>query len=385
MSLVPYNRHELFLAAMSDNSITLPDYPLTREERYLAKIAGEDVTIPDAPYNRYEVYLAKLCGEDVTVPTPVSRLEMFMYAACGENIEPPSPVSREEMFWADYVEASGGTTIASTDVASFDDGADDVAFKRLVVDVGPSLTGRTSATLYHIQDLFTIDPPTYTTKKNLDDSGKETSSQYYKISSFVSIQDDIEKVNFRYYFGRDSSTNTPTKLAGYSSASENDFISPMIYSGNDKNAGQKSKTNNDVPSGTKYVRVGIWNSGTKNITLCDSSTDKTQTISWSSAAGTIYGGKLDVMAGTLTVTHEYTASYDGTMDDYLKAHKWISSADTYAEGTAPSVGASVVYELEEADWTVVDNLSITEPRTYEGVNKLWANTGNITLTYKPAS
>ena len=101
----PYNRRELYIAALSDSSLTIPDYPYSREETYLAKINGQSVTIPAAPANRYETYLAKLAGENVTVPTPVSRLEFFLYKACGGDCTIPSPVSREEELWMDYINA----------------------------------------------------------------------------------------------------------------------------------------------------------------------------------------------------------------------------------------------------------------------------------------
>jgi len=104
MSLTPYSYREQFLAALSDNTIVLPE-ALTRETKYLAKIAGADVTIPSAPRNRYETYLAKICGEDVAVPTPASRLEMYLYKAGGGDVEVPVPVSREETFWNDYLES----------------------------------------------------------------------------------------------------------------------------------------------------------------------------------------------------------------------------------------------------------------------------------------
>lgn len=109
--IVPYNRRELYIAALSDNSLTIPDYPYSREEIYLAKINGASVTLPDAPVNRYETYLAKLAGENVQVPIPASRLESFLYNACGGDVQTPTPVSREEMLWAKYVESNAGDDI----------------------------------------------------------------------------------------------------------------------------------------------------------------------------------------------------------------------------------------------------------------------------------
>lgn len=118
MKTKPYNRHETFLAALSDSSITVPD-PLSREELYLAKIAGESVTVPAVPYNRYETFLAKIAGENVTVPTPASRLEYFLYKACGYDCDEPVPVNREEVFWKRYIGSeSSGSTVTITDAAA---------------------------------------------------------------------------------------------------------------------------------------------------------------------------------------------------------------------------------------------------------------------------
>ena len=111
--IIPYNRHELYIAALSDDSLTIPDMPYTREEVYLAKINGASVTLPDAPCNRYETYLAKLAGEDVTVPAPVSRLEFFLYAAYGYEITLPSPATREEALWQNYIDTLEALAVAT--------------------------------------------------------------------------------------------------------------------------------------------------------------------------------------------------------------------------------------------------------------------------------
>ena len=50
---------------------------------------------------------------------------------------------------------------------------------------------------------------------------------------------------------------------------------------------------------------------------------------------TLYGGEFHPLTGTLTTTHGYIASYDGE----TLPGAWISSLDTYAEGTSPSTGA----------------------------------------------
>lgn len=85
---------------------------------------------------------------------------------------------------------------------------------------------------------------------------------------------------------------------------------------------------------------------------------------------TVYGGTLDVVSGVLTVDKGYIASYNGE----TLPSTWISDRDVYVEGTSPTTGAQVVYEL-------------ATPRTYQlnptmvksllGTNNIWADTGDV--------
>lgn len=64
---------------------------------------------------------------------------------------------------------------------------------------------------------------------------------------------------------------------------------------------------------------------------------ETTAIALPSAAGTVYAGTLDLLAGTLAV-YPYYASYDGE----ALVGPWISSMDVYAPGITPTTGAEVV-------------------------------------------
>lgn len=97
-------------------------------------------------------------------------------------------------------------------------------------------------------------------------------------------------------------------------------------------------------------------------------------VSWQTEAGTIYGGELDVTSGVLTVTDGYIASYDGE----TLPSTWISDRDVYAEGTTPTTGAEVVYKL--ATPTEV-SLTPTEITTLYGNNNIWADSGDMAITY----
>lgn len=61
-----------------------------------------------------------------------------------------------------------------------------------------------------------------------------------------------------------------------------------------------------------------------------------------SLPSTIYGGVVDVINGTLTITHGHIASYNGETLPGV----WYSDRDEYVAGTTPTTGAEVVYELE---------------------------------------
>ena len=95
---------------------------------------------------------------------------------------------------------------------------------------------------------------------------------------------------------------------------------------------------------------------------------------WSGQAGIVYGGTLDLTGGTLTVTHGEIGSYAG---ESLPG-AWISDRDVYAEGTAPTAGAQVVYELASP---VTYQLTPRRVVSLPGRNTVWADCGDVTVEY----
>jgi hypothetical protein len=85
---------------------------------------------------------------------------------------------------------------------------------------------------------------------------------------------------------------------------------------------------------------------------------------------TVYGGELDVVNGVLTITHEYIASYNGE----TLPSTWISSEDVYAEGTTPTIGAEVCYELANP---IITNLTPTLIKSLNGQNNLSVDCGDV--------
>lgn len=93
-----------------------------------------------------------------------------------------------------------------------------------------------------------------------------------------------------------------------------------------------------------------------------------------SLGDTRYLAELDVTTGVLTVTGGYIASYAGE----TLPGAWISDRDAYTEGGTPTTGAQVVYELATP---VTVQLTATEVALLYAYDTLWADTGDLALTY----
>lgn len=102
----------------------------------------------------------------------------------------------------------------------------------------------------------------------------------------------------------------------------------------------------------------------------DTSANPTVTIS---LGQTVYGGTLDVVTGQGEITWANIASYSG---ESLPG-EWISDRDVYAEGTTPTIGAQVVYELATP---IQLSLTPQEIDTLLGQNVMWGN-GEIEIEF----
>ena len=130
-----------------------------------------------------------------------------------------------------------------------------------------------------------------------------------------------------------------------------------------------------------YIANGVTISGTYAPMFCFSPTPSsyktyveptTHTVIFGE---TVYGGSLEVETGVLTVTHANIASYNGeTINE-----PWISSMDVYEPGATPTAGAQVVYPLTEPQTVTLDPVTIN---TILGENNIYADCGDITVTYK---
>lgn|GEM_PF-3253262 len=89
---------------------------------------------------------------------------------------------------------------------------------------------------------------------------------------------------------------------------------------------------------------------------------------------TVYGGEVDWVNGVLRVTEANIASYNGETLPSV----WISDRDVYIEGTTPSIGAQVVYELATPIEIPLTPEIIT---LLKGENNIWTDSGTSEIEY----
>ena len=89
---------------------------------------------------------------------------------------------------------------------------------------------------------------------------------------------------------------------------------------------------------------------------------------------TVYGGTLDVVSGVLTA-YPFYPSYNG---ETLNG-RWICDRAVYAEGTTPPTGSQVA--LISGTGTTYQ-LTPTEISTLLGENNVWADSGDVEITYR---
>ena len=283
---------------------------------------------------------------------------------------------------------------ASGAIASFADGADDLPLKSLVVDINP------------VQDLSHGDP----SPENIcpisgwegmavNATGKNLLAKPFAFRPAPSsLSDCFFAKAGTYHFSFDG-IGTATKWrfgismfdAQGNALSGNDykpninfnFITSvnMWYFGADVT----SKSFSFTLLTDCYIRIWF---GSGNTTASMTATDaqlelgstatpyepytgRSIPISLQTEAGTVYGGKLDVLSGVLTAYHYY-ASYNGE----TLTGRWVSDRNKYVAGTTPTIGAQVV---DMSGTGITYHIDPKTVRTLYGNNNIFADTGNVAL------
>lgn len=206
-----------------------------------------------------------------------------------------------------------------------------------------------------------------------------TSSTWRQYSIVIPV---VEVNNYHVKFSCSSSGQMGT-TRGFLDANHK-----VLEKFNSTDVSQNYNYNMVFPTGAAYFFMVITNRSTASATLTltqpqfeISSTatvyepynGNTISVDWTTDAGTVYGGTVDVVTGVLTVDRANIASYNGEVIN----EPWLSSMDEYAPGATPTTGAQVVYKLATP---LTYQLTAQEIGVLVGTNNVWSSSGDVSVT-----
>ena len=315
---------------------------------------------------------------------------------------PPYPVTSVNGMTGDVIVqgnyAPAIIPTANGAIAHFTDGADDLPISELIVDIAPSQSGSGDPSPSNIRPISGWTGCNVTrTGKNLLPQTNYSTARFTVASDGNVSQNNPSSATFSWLYsngimratlpaGTYTATETVTTASTASGHGvqiyDDSDVRIVAVSGGAKAVGEYSASFT-LTKTTNIAVVCKLYYGVAKFSIVAGSTaqsyepyqDTTLTVDWTTEAGTVYGGTIDVVTGLLTVTNGYIASYNGE----TLPSTWISDRDVYAPGTTPTTGAEVVYKLATPQ---TYQLTPQQPfNTWYGVNNIWGNTGDSTVTY----
>ena len=282
----------------------------------------------------------------------------------------------------DLYNAAFVTDSANGGVAHFEDGADSIPMKSVKVNISPVQGGSGDPSPENVRPISgfnsvkvtragkNVITPLSKTESGLtltpqNDGGVLINGTYTGTTGWVVISSYVSLKAGQTYALSASGTENTFGLNGYGST--NPVTPTADFTSNFRLRIENGQTFNNVKV---YPQVEVGATPTE----FEIGTSEATNISLSSA-GTVYGGTLDVVSGELKVTHGYIASYSGQ----ALPSAWISDRDVYVDGTRPTTGAQVVYQLAAS---TTYNLTPTEVKSLLGINNVWSDVGDVEVEYR---
>ena len=448
--IVPITRKEKLLNAIATNG-DVDFVPKTREELFLFKILGADVNTP-TPITRKELLYQHIIGGTIPTFEPRTRLEKFIMVAAGAELELPVVLTREEYWWAE-ISDSAYETITGAIVHFIAKRAR--AIKSLIANI--SYTQDLNGYSYPWPaggGVNLLDPAKCSV---IGPSGAygltvthDQATAIWTISGAPTLQNASLAFNFCTYSDFSLSgkgyqvqafpiSGTPIKnIYGFRNEAEN-RIAIIIDTVANPTVNVTFKVSVAATAQTAWspysniCPISGWTGANVYHSGADTSDATTYSITFPAAAGTVYGGTLDVTTGKLTVDR---AMVDlGTLTWYTAASQRITRfrapvigikqigspnvlgaivCSSYATKTANqtytgSLGISLqqnandvyIYDPQKEAFSAADFKSamsgvqlvyeLATPQTYQltptevttllGDNTIWADTGDVTVTY----
>jgi len=179
------------------------------------------------------------------------------------------------------------------------------------------ISGWTGVKVYHGYEY--LSNVQITTGKTLNASGLEATESGMVVTDYIPVE-----IGHTYTLKFTSTTAGRTRrIFGYSASKE---PTNQLASVSWATVGNTFSMNAEIPSGTSYIRACYYNNDISK-TLTEPSVVTTLPIDWTTEAGTIYGGYVDLVTGEVWTTIGSTV-FDGTQP--IKYFKWQTK--TYTSG-----------------------------------------------------
>lgn len=269
---------------------------------------------------------------------------------------------------------------ASGAIASFPDGADDVLIISLVANVEPA------------QDLHGYDSPwpagggknLLNPAMLLDQAGWNRITLQLKPNTAYTASTNRSDTNSLplYFFSENGNPGSSTSVSPTHPVTQVASETGIVIIQQRRSSGDDSFANYNwqIEEGSAATAwapyenecpISGWTAAEVNVN------GETITHEFKDAQGnarTVYGGEDDLVGGKLRVTMGEIDSYAGENI----GEPWISSLDAYTPGGTPTIGAQVVYMLAVPREY---NLPPVEVRTLYGANTIFADCGDVSVTY----
>ena len=264
----------------------------------------------------------------------------------------------------------------SGELVSFSDGADMPA-KSVIVNITPKQSGSGTPSPENVRPISGWESVNVNvTGVNVWDEEVELGGLIWADGQPLPANDRLRSKNF--------APCTPnTTYHVFNARAGSVSIAVFFYDASQAFINYTVNTDFTTPSNARYFKLVIQNTTADNhdISINYPSTDHeyhaynpNSSTTPVNLGRTVYGGTLDVVSGVLTA-YPFYPSYNG---ETLNG-RWICDRAVYAEGTTPPTGSQVA--LISGTGTTYQ-LTPTEVSTLLGENNVWADAGQVEITYR---
>ena len=334
--LTPITRIEEYLDAIVEGGIP-PLEDVTRIETFLEAIYNNQVCAL-TPVTRIEMFLGKISGQSIDLPEPVTRIELYLAAIAGEDVVlPDEPVTRIEMYLAEWAEGSNipWETLSGAIVSFIAPKAH--ALKQVVVGINPVQSG----------------------------SGDPSPDNIRPISGWTGAQiwvDDTHDTSAQADYNISWQTEAGTVYGGTLTVNEDGSAEIKLTHKNITYDGSNDEDWRIYSAPRMYINVPDFTSPATSV-KADLMTNELTVLAKAQMGATDYA-----ISASDTSSHQIIVKINNDVNTVARLKSWLSDNPL-----------QVRYPLSTP---VTFSLTAEQITALKGNNVMWADTGDITVTFR---